>query len=346
MKAKIKGGKHRLGKLIAALVVLIVIFTSLVTFITNWEWFSEMGYTQVFFTELFTKLEMGVPIFVVALILVKLYLARLRRKYFEQIASKEDTNKKKLNIISWILSIVTSVIVTITAVPQIWFEYLQYKNSTDFEIADPLFGLDVSFYIFKLDFLDKLNAIAIFTIIVLVVLTVVYYVILLAMRTPDVFKDKAPEEETSEETTNSNPFANSPFGKAFEKMGVNPNAAFQNAGFAPQRKPKRELDKGNISQLLKIASKALSVLGFIFFIMVAVDYALKQFQLLYAHNGVVYGAGFTDVNVTLWKYRIIGALAIIGAFLFVIYMAKKKYKKIVLIPVALIVVGIIGSGVG
>ena len=97
---------------------------------------------------------------------------------------------------------------------------------------------------------------------------------------------------------------------------------------------------------MKIASGKIAGLGCIFFLMLAIDFFLKQFDLLHAHTGAVYGAGFTDVNITLWMYRILCGLAVISAILFVVYMAKKQYKKILTVPVIMIVVGLIGTGAG
>ena len=51
------------------------------------------------------------------------------------------------------------------------------------------------------------------------------------------------------------------------------------------------------------AQEELAALGFIFFVMLGLDFFLQQFELLQAHTGAVYGAGFTDVTITLWKLR-------------------------------------------
>ena len=109
-------------------------------------------------------------------------------------------------------------------------------------------------------------------------------------------------------------------------------------------RPRKQFDDDNFKRLMKIASGKLAGLGCIFFIMLAIDFFLKQFDLLHAHTGAVYGAGFTDVNVTLWMYRILCGLAVVAAVLFVVFMAKKDYKKILTVPVIMILVGLIGNG--
>ena len=64
-------------------------------------------------------------------------------------------------------------------------------------------------------------------------------------------------------------------------------------------------------------------MGVVFFIMIALNFFLKQFDLLHAHTGAVYGAGFTDVNVTLWVYRALVVLALFGAVTVVHHIRKK-----------------------
>jgi uncharacterized protein len=48
---------------------------------------------------------------------------------------------------------------------QLWGSWLQFKNSTDFGIKDPQFGLDISFFAFRLPFLQTLIGWAISTLI-------------------------------------------------------------------------------------------------------------------------------------------------------------------------------------
>ena len=336
--------------LVVAIVVVIgTLFLSLVNFIANFLWFQEMGYLDVFFKQLVTQLTVGIPTFIVVTILVYLYLNHLRKGYFKQIASGEDTNMKMLKRSTIILSILFGIGATFFAVTQLWFEILKFANSTGFDIQDPLFHLDISFYLFKLDFLTQLNELLIGVIIGFVALTVIYYVILLTVRTPDMFDEGQAEQQYEQQqyeqqtddgrySGSSNPFGNAAGGadEIFKKFGIK----------FPKRepKPRKQFDDDNFKRLMKIASGKLAGLGCIFFIMLAIDFFLKQFDLLHAHTGAVYGAGFTDVNITLWMYRILCGLAVVAAILFVVYMAKKDYKKILTVPVIMIIVGLIGNG--
>ena len=338
---------------ILVLVLVVGLFISLIGFIADYLWFQEMGYLSVFFTQLVTQLKVGIPTFIAVTGLVFLYLSRLKKGYFSKIASSENTDLKKLRKSTWFLAGIFGAFVTAITVLQLWFEILKFANSSSFNLADPLFNIDISFYIFKLDFLAYLNEILMTVVIGFAILTVVYYVILMTVRTPDVFKDEVPPEaefvDGDEERYSGadNPFShgNNNAGGAEDFIGKFAEA-FTGKKFEPKRKrkPAKQFDDNNFKQLLSIASGKLAALGFIFFVMLGLDFFLQQFELLQAHTGAVYGAGFTDVTITLWKLRALCVLAVLAAIMFVIQLKKKNFKKLLTIPVIMIAVGALGTG--
>ena len=343
--------EKKVVSILAIVIIIIALFFLLISYITDFLWFKEMGYVAVFFKQLVTMLEVGVPTFIVVSILVTLYLSYLKKSYFKNINSTEETDKKKLKRTTAILAIVFGAAATFFAVSKLWFEILKFANASNFDITDPLFQIDISFYIFKLEFLTQLNEILIGVIVGFAALTAVYYVILLTVRTPEMFTEEKSYQTETENTASddrytgsSNPFENAQksakpgqgiFGKIFETL---------NKGNAGKAKPKKQFDDGNFKMLMSIASGKLTGLGVIFFVMLAVDFILQTFDLLHVHTGAVYGAGFTDCNITLWKLRVLAILSILAAVFLVLYMRKKEYKKVLTIPVIMIAVGLVGSG--
>ena len=328
---------RRLSIVILFIVIIIAILLLLVNFITDWMWFAEMKYVKVFFTELFTQLKIGIPVFVVVGLILDYYLHRLRKSYFAKIESHEATDMRRLGRYTNLIAIVFAAIVAFYTARKLWFRGLEFFNSTSFGKKDPLFNLDISFYIFKLDFLKQLNELLLVVIILMVLMTILYYVVLITMHGPDILER---EEETADFTDDEdrytgskNPFGdNTPFGKMFEGMG----------GARRRPKRRRSFDDNNFRQLIGIASHQLPVLGVVFFLMLALNFFLKQFDLLHAHTGAVYGAGFTDVTVNLWVYRVLVVLSLIGAITTAVYIHKKEIKKIFTVPVIMIGVGVIG----
>lgn len=332
--------------ILLVLVILIGLFFSLIGFITDFLWFKELNYVSVFFTKLFTQLKIGIPSFIVITILAFLYLKVLKRGYYKKVESNDAVNEKGLNRIALGLSAVFGVMIASTITTNLWFEILQFLNSTTFGVSDPLFGNDVSFYIFKLQFISGLNSMGMGLIIAFAILTLIFYLVLLAMRKPQIFETVEPEVEFEESDNvrqgNFGGGFGGPFGDLFEKL--NKSMGGHGSINNPYKK-KKQFDDNNFKQLLHIASKQIVVLGVLFFLMVGVNFMLKQFTLLFnSTGGVVYGAGFTDVNVTLWVYRALMVLAVIAAIAFAVGILKKKYKMILTIPIIMILIGTVGVG--
>lgn len=342
-----KKKKIGLAVLIVVFMVLLFTFSTLVEFISNYLWFKELGYTSVFFKQLFTQLKIGIPAFLILSILAYAYLAMFKKGYYNKVAVIDNPEIKERTVIGLtvLISVVFAALVTLSSVTRLWFQALKYTNSTDFKLTDPIFNNDVSFYIFKLDFFQQINQIAMIVIIGFAVMSLLYYFVLMSLRKPKL-KDKAPEPQFYNEngepqgggTAGANNFGN--FGN-FGTIFANLFGPGINTGKSPQMP---HMNDQSFKEILRVGSKQILGLGIIFFVMVAINFFLKQFSLLYSRTGVLYGAGFTDVNITLWVYRALMVLALIAAIMFVVGMVKKKYKQILVVPVIMILVGALGTG--
>lgn len=317
--------KKGLSFVVMVIVVILVLLIVCAGFLTNWMWFDSLGYEKVFWTKFLSQLEIGVPVFLAAMLLVRIYLKSLKKHYFIEIESHEIPDEKRLNKISWGMSVVFGLLVGLTAGASTWMDFRQFANATSFGLKDPIFHLDISFYIFKLSFLTKANNIVLGIVVGVVIITLLYYGILMMVRTPDMFEWE-PEEPEDPETSGENAI---PFTRKNRKK--------------PSEKRTLDLNNSNMSQLLHIASGKLTLLGIVFYMMVAMDFLMRQFDLLHVHTGAVYGAGFTDVNVKLWVYRLIMVLSIVGAVTLCHHMHRKEPKKLVRIPIAIVAVGLLGG---
>lgn len=314
--------KKGLSFVVMVIVVILVLLIGCAGFLTNWMWFDSLGYEKVFWTKFLSQLEIGVPVFLAAMLLVRIYLKSLKKHYFIEVESHEIPDEKRLNKISWGMSVVFGLLVGLTAGASTWMDFRQFANATSFGLKDPLFHLDISFYVFKLAFLTKANNIVLGIVVGVVIITLLYYGILITVRTPDMFEWEPEGPETSGENA-------IPFTRKYRKK--------------PSEKRTLDLNNDNMIQLLHIASGKLTLLGIIFYLMVAMDFLMRQFDLLHVHTGAVYGAGFTDVNVKLWVYRLIMVLSIVGAVTLCHHMHRKEPKKLVRIPIAIVAVGLLGG---
>lgn len=350
-------GKKRPRKGLAFLIMIFAVILSalvmMVGFITDWMWFKDLGYTSVFWKKMLTQLELGVPVFAGVTLLMRFYLRTLKKGYFRKIESQEIPNERKLNVVSWLLATIFGLGVAVIVAAGTWMTFLKAINSTKFGLKDPLFNFDIGFYVFKLDWFDKLNEITLSVIIGMVMVTLIYYGYLLTVRTPTIFdRDDSIDEEPGEMDQDEEPkviyrtpLDHSVLGRMFKGTKKAVDTAFDKNH---KKKKGRGIDinNSNIEHLMEIASGKLTILGVVFYLMLGIDFFLKQFQLLHAHNGAVYGAGFVDVTVTLWVYRVIMALSVVGAITLTIHIKKGTLTKLLKLPVLMIVVYVLGVGAG
>ena len=342
-----KEKKKRTGlRVIIAIVIILGLFLSLIGFITDFMWFRELGYVSVFFTKLFTQIKIGVPTFVVVTFLAYIYLKFLKRGYFIKVSSDEPVNHGRLNLISWGLAAAYGAITTFFTVTKLWFDFLQFVNSTSFGKKDPLYDMDISFYAFKLDFIEEVNQIVLVLLIAFAVLTVIYYSILLTVRTPKIFEEKAQTVDEEEEQSQAQGGAGNGFDNLNGMFGKFTEAFTGKAGggFKRPSRPRKSFDNQNLKMLVSIAEKQLIIVGVLFFLMVGVNFFLKQYDLLFGSTGAVHGAGFTDVNITLWMYRIIMVLAVFAAVGFAVGISRRHIKPAVVAPIIMIIIGVTGTG--
>ena len=113
---------------------------------------------------------------------------------------------------------------------------------------------------------------------------------------------------------------------------------------APQDVYKRQ-DLSNILNR-KFAEKIinqLSIIGIFIFILLSLKYVLRSYDLLYSQLGRVFGAGYTDINITLNLYRILAVGCAVAAVTFFIGSRKRNLKTALIVPALLIVISIIGK---
>ena len=323
---KVSDGGPSKGLIILIVIVAIIVaaFLLAINFITEWLWFKEVGYVSVFIAKIVTQLKYGIPIAAILALLMGLYLHGLKRAYFKNIKSKEETNIKRLNLYTNLISIVFGVFIAVYIVREMWFELLEFINSTSVGIKDPLFNLDVSFYLFRFQFLNQLNSLLIGIVALFFGATFVYYTILMVMHSPDTYEeDEAIPVEEAEDP------------KVIHLFGKKSNKTVP-----------KQVSNTNLSELLGFGKVQLTILGAVLFAMVGIKFVLMQFDLLHAHSGVVYGAGYTDVKVILTMYRILIGLAIVGIVASILFIPKGKFKMIAAVPIAMVVVFALGLGLG
>lgn len=300
MKGKKKDGRSSLAIIIIIASILITTLASTIGFIIDYKWFQEVEYTQVFLKELITKLQIGIPLFFVSLILLYIFFRALKSVYNKKmmVFQSKESNKKENR---WLLigSVVLSGFISILVTSSLWYKLLEFVNSSNFNTKDPVFNRDMSFYIFKLPLLEQIYSTGLSVLIILALASVAFFIIMFSLK---------------------------------GKQGV----------FNQEEENKMDI-KEIYSQFISLASKQLGIIVAVFFLFLAFGYALKSYTLLYSPRGVAYGASYTDLNVTLWVYRISVGIAALSAILILVAGYRKKIKLALAGPILLIIVSILGN---
>ncbi|MGP1441019.1 MAG: UPF0182 family membrane protein [Anaerovoracaceae bacterium] len=315
--------KRRLAAAISIALILLVIafFNTMVNFITDYWWFKDLGYTEVFFKKLFTELKIGIPLFIFLGIITEIYLLTIKRNYLKKLEFSEgNASIKSMNRFTALISAVFSGIMTVFMTTRIWQEVLYSINSTSFGKVDPLFGKDISFYVFKMALIKTGSSLGMTLVMGFFVITALYFLYLISVRRPDIIDEVNLEDDEK--------VINTPFGPI------------------KAHRTESHLDTKNISQLAMVAVRQLVITGVFFCIMLAAIFFIKQYDLLYSDNGVVVGAGYTDIHITLLLYRVEFVLAIASAIALVVFARKKQYRRILMLPALMIVISLAFSGIG
>jgi uncharacterized membrane protein (UPF0182 family) len=140
------------------LVALGALFTYISGYYVDWLWFKSVDFTSVWSTVLTTKIELFLLVGIVTSLVISLnvYIAYKRRPLYVP-TSIEMSGLERLRgqiepIRRWVFLGVVLVLTYFAGTSGVvfWREWLLFKNSTNFGIKDPQFGLDISFFAFRL----------------------------------------------------------------------------------------------------------------------------------------------------------------------------------------------------
>lgn len=191
--------KKKLGifSTIVIIFVFLLFMDNIVRFIVNIEWFNEMGYLSVYFTKIFAVLKLMIPIFIVTYLGIWFYYKSIRKSIIRLKKVVEVDAKKKAveNKIFITFNLIISLLFSFTVASNYWYMILQFANAVSYNVKDPIFNIDVSFYIFKLPLIQSLYRVIMTLLVFLVIITVVVFFAIKAndsfyvKRIPNPFED-------------------------------------------------------------------------------------------------------------------------------------------------------------
>jgi uncharacterized membrane protein (UPF0182 family) len=271
------------GIIIFVVLMIFLSVSKIVTLVTDFLWYSAVGFKEIFMTALTTKIAIFLATagFFFLFSSLNVWIASL-------IGKKEE--KKGIPVLIKIAIIAAiSIGIGFSYTPE-WMTVLEYANQSSFSVEEPIFNHDVSFYVFTLPFYNLVWRFLMSTLILSIIIVSVDYLQSLITK---LFQIKIDPD-------NLNPTYNLNFKNIFSEI---------------KKKPLTHL----------------SVLGSFVFLLLAGKHYLSRFSIMYSEKGIVVGAGYTDVMVSLpiIKFMMILALVMTGLFyVYIFYISKhSKLKK-------------------
>jgi uncharacterized membrane protein (UPF0182 family) len=262
---------------IALSVIFILSISWIVRLITDYWWFDALGASQIFMISLKAKILLFI---LPASVFLAFALINL------QISSRLNESKISFKL-KFMVVLVISFFVGLASSTK-WFVVLQYLNQVPFNLQDPIFSQDVSFYVFSLPFMLAVRNFLMACVIITIIMVLVDYLLSFIVR---FFKQ--PEIIAQDGTIHGADFI-----------------------------------KSAISSMGQKALVHLTVLGSFFFVLLAAGHYLARFSIMYSEKGIVVGAGYADVVAYLPVIRLLMIMAIIiAALCFVWIFAISKQQS-------------------
>ncbi len=277
---------------ILILMSLFIGLNQITSYYTDFLWFSERGYRSVWSTQIVATLGTFFAFFATAALFLLISWRLARRNslkiavpYFGGALSGASVNLL-INGIALVLAFMMA-----SAAATMWEEFLLFFNQAPFGKVDPIFGNDVSFYVFSLPIYTFIQGWLMPLVVFSIIGTVVIYV----------------------------------------------------ARLLPSLPRQGQSIQFSVNDIPVSMRRQLAILGSIFFILLAVGNNLARFELLFSDRGVVFGAGYTDVNASLYALYIQAAAAAVVAVSLLYNFFRLEFRPVIFAGV-LWLVAIIGVG--
>ncbi|MEO0409260.1 MAG: UPF0182 family protein, partial [Cyanobacteria bacterium P01_A01_bin.135] len=247
-----------------ALILVLLLLGSAVHLITEYWWFDAVGFSSVFRTRLFWQWGIGLVtalvygLFVMANFWLAMRLTRHRIFRVLVEGGRWQTFPESLPKFIALALAVAIALISAAASAAAWETLLKFANAIPFGLAEPIYGRDVGFYMFRLPVLELARD--------WLVSLLVWGLIVAAL----VYGFKG-------EIT---------IGRGW-----------------------RNIVTGGARIHLSLLLMGIAVLT-------AFGFWLERYDLLYSSDGVVFGAGFTDVHARLQSYWVMSIATLVLAALF------------------------------
>jgi len=302
--------------IIIGLILLVLTFLgNIVDLAINIQWFKEVGYLSVYFTKLTSIIKLMVPVFIISSIAIWTYYKDLKSSI---VRWKKDVevNKNKLNKIevnkinvnknkeNLERRISISINLIISFIISFIFASNYWYKILQFLNATSFRSVDP---LFKNDISFYIFKLPLIEALYQALIIILVLLVVITIITYIILTAK-------------NHILNSNKGVKFSKF------------------------KSFRSGMTKFAGRQLAIVSSLIFLLLSFGYLIRAWNLVYSTSGIVFGASYTDVNVTLRFYQIIVGVSLIAALVNFISVLRLKAKPMI-VSIIVIVILIFGENI-
>ncbi len=179
-----KRTKRKIFLWVGGIILFLLFFSTGIHWIVKWDWLAHLGYAPVFWKIKGTELLL----FAVALVVALLYLIPnmrwlsknvsfiridLSEPPFDQVGIKY-INEKQIRVVTYIFAALLGFIFASSFYAK-WEEWFRFLYRQPFHQSEPVFGHDISFYVFQLPFLETVQNNLTFLVFVVTLFTFIVY---------------------------------------------------------------------------------------------------------------------------------------------------------------------------
>lgn len=257
----------------------------------DWLWYNAVGYQVIFSTIIVNSIVLGAAAMAGFFVFTVLNVFIAKRR-----SLKGKARKKAREIDTGLTVALLFISLGIGLVFSNWEVVWRYLNQVPFGMADPLFSLDISFYVFTLPLWGYLFSYAAVTLLAGIIFSLVAY-----------FAYSGPRKTRTE----------------------------SEGDFVPAY----SID---LSAIKERFTPHLSFLLGMVFILAYFGFTIAQYNLLFSGSGVVYGAGYTDVSVSLYVLMLMSWISVALGIFCIANLWIKRWRVPFEGIAAIVAVGVIG----
>ncbi|KKR16741.1 MAG: hypothetical protein UT77_C0002G0130 [Candidatus Daviesbacteria bacterium GW2011_GWC2_40_12] len=256
--------------------VTFIFFSSIISLITDWWWYQEVGFTEIFIKSLSTKIIVGLVAGITAAIFLLTNLSLAIRSKIPWMAAIPEViiganqpislNSRIIGKLGIILSCIIAIFIGLIAASS-WHDVLKFISGVPFGQKDPIFAADVSFYVFSLPVFSLGLGLIKTVILISLIGCGVIYILRGSLNLSSLF----PKIDLS-------------------KLTGKPESLIIRPARDSSTDPKARLHIGILLSL--------------FLATIATSTYLSLYNLLTSQSGPVFGAAFTDANVMIPILRV------------------------------------------